>query len=208
MGISPMTVMLEGHGRELETVDVTRTVGWFTAMYPVHIAAESVGSWGDALKAVKEAVRSIPTSGLGYGLLRYCSGDATLAASLAALDTGVAFNYLGRARASSGALLTVSDSTLSSNRSPTTVRSHTLEVDGRIDADSGVLSMNWTFSGNLHAPATIRRLAATYIDGLRSLIAHCSEQEARAYTPSDFPAADLDADDLEELLSELDEQAE
>ncbi|QIS12637.1 condensation domain-containing protein [Nocardia arthritidis] len=76
-------VRLEGHGREeqvLAGADLSRTVGWFTSMFPVcfdltDIDPGDVAAGGDAVVAavlsVKETLRSIPDKGIGYGMLRY-----------------------------------------------------------------------------------------------------------------------------------------
>src|SRR5262249_41886285 len=64
---------LEGHGREdiVAGVDVSRTVGWFTSVFPVVVTLADPSSPGDALKSVKEQLRGVPSHGVGYGLLRY-----------------------------------------------------------------------------------------------------------------------------------------
>jgi len=68
----------------------------------------------------------------------------------------------------------------------------------------GRLRLDWSYSRNLHEWASIERLAAAYLDRLRELIAHCRTAES-SYTPSDFPAAELHAEELENLLAELEE---
>ena len=60
---------LEGHGREnlFDDVDLSRTVGWFTSIFPVCLEMPGSGSeWqpGEALKSVKEQLRRIPSAGL------------------------------------------------------------------------------------------------------------------------------------------------
>src|SRR5439155_23545125 len=81
-GSRRVLVELQGHGREeiFEGVDLSRTVGWFTTMYPVDLAAPGP-DWGTALKSVKERLRSVPGRGLGFGALRYLrrSGGAQAA---------------------------------------------------------------------------------------------------------------------------------
>ncbi|MET9972353.1 condensation domain-containing protein, partial [Streptomyces sp. NPDC006356] len=104
---SSALIRLEGHGREEEVVpgaDLSRTVGWFTSMFPVrlNVAGFSVDealaggpAAGGVLKAVKEQVRAIPDKGVGFGLLRYLNEQT--AEVLAAYETGqIGFNYLGR----------------------------------------------------------------------------------------------------------------
>ncbi|MDA0939096.1 MAG: condensation domain-containing protein, partial [Proteobacteria bacterium] len=80
-------ILLEGHGREEldSSIDVTRTLGWFTTMYPVRL--EVSRSMGDSLKNVKENLRQIPNKGIGYGaLIGYKSSNLPK----------ISFNYLGR----------------------------------------------------------------------------------------------------------------
>ncbi|MBC3840984.1 hypothetical protein GXW82_13995 [Streptacidiphilus sp. 4-A2] len=96
---------LERHGRtDLGGADLSRTVGWFTAIHPVRLDLGALdpaavlrgGAAADrALKAVKEQLRARPGDELGYGLLRYLNPDAE--PLLAAAGTPqLAFNYLGR----------------------------------------------------------------------------------------------------------------
>src|SRR6185295_4696061 len=86
-GSAAIQVDLEGHGREeiAADLDVSRTVGWFTALYPVRLdlagTAEGSGAGpGGALRAVKERLRAIPNRGLGFGLLRYLGDEEARAA--------------------------------------------------------------------------------------------------------------------------------
>src|SRR6185503_11048686 len=73
-------VDVEGHGREeiSETVDVSRTVGWFTTFYPLLLEVEANEGVGEALKSVKEQLRAIPHRGLGYGVFKYLSRNAAV----------------------------------------------------------------------------------------------------------------------------------
>ena len=66
-GRSEVLIQLEGHGREelFDNQDLTRTVGWFTSLFPVRLApAEALG---DSIKQVKEQLRAIPNRGAGFG---------------------------------------------------------------------------------------------------------------------------------------------
>ena len=65
-------------------VDLTRTVGWFTSLYPVRLdpglldleeALSGGPALGRALKTIKEQLRAVPGKGLGYGLLRYLNDE-------------------------------------------------------------------------------------------------------------------------------------
>ena len=65
-------VQLEGHGREalFDDIDLTRTVGWFTSVYPLRLSP-SAADIGNSIKAIKEELRAVPHKGIGYGVLRY-----------------------------------------------------------------------------------------------------------------------------------------
>src|SRR5262249_48925522 len=77
---APIVIDVEGHGREdvVGPIDLSRTVGWFTTIFPVRldlggvdIAAAAAGgsAAGLALKRIKEERRAIPHNGLSFGLL-------------------------------------------------------------------------------------------------------------------------------------------
>ncbi|MEQ9628430.1 MAG: amino acid adenylation domain-containing protein, partial [Roseitalea porphyridii] len=71
-GDDRVVIGLEGHGREesvSEGIDLSRTVGWFTSMYPVGLECAPGLSDGDLIKGTKEGLRGIPDKGLGYGVL-------------------------------------------------------------------------------------------------------------------------------------------
>ncbi|HEY9650043.1 MAG TPA: amino acid adenylation domain-containing protein, partial [Coleofasciculaceae cyanobacterium] len=90
---------LEGHGREAinQDIDISRTVGWFTTIFPVLLTLEGISHPGEALKAIKEQLRGVPNRGIGYGVLRYLSEDAQVTQQLQSLPQAeVRFNYLGQ----------------------------------------------------------------------------------------------------------------
>ncbi|MFE1774099.1 amino acid adenylation domain-containing protein [Streptomyces sp. NPDC059008] len=100
---APLRIDVEGHGRHDEVgtgLDLTNTVGWFTAKHPVALTAapldrDTVLAGGPALgewvKDAKEQLRAVP-DGLTYGLLKYLGDSAELPGG----DPAVGFNYLGR----------------------------------------------------------------------------------------------------------------
>ena len=205
-GKKTLSIELEGHGREelFEDVDMSRTVGWFTALYPTVLGVQNNYDLGNAIKSIKEQLRQIPNKGLGFGLLKYLNRDDEIRSKLYSLpQPEISFNYLGQfdtvfskapiikpAKESAG-----SDSTLLGKRN------HLLNMNGLIT--DGVLKMNWTYSGNVHKKETIEQLAHNYMSILQSLIDHCRSPETGGYTVSDFPGAKLKQDELESFLDEL-----
>jgi amino acid adenylation domain-containing protein/non-ribosomal peptide synthase protein (TIGR01720 family) len=196
-GSERVLVDLEGHGREdvFSDVDLTRTVGWFTSLFPV--ALEVAGSEpGVALKAVKEQLRGVPRRGLGYGVLRYL-GSEDVARRVEA-RAPVSFNYLGRfgGEASQGRFSPVAGAT-GSDHASSGERVHLVEINGSVSG--GALHMAWTYSANRHRRDTIEQVASEFVTALRELVEHCRDDAAGGVTPSDFPLAGLDQGALDEL---------
>jgi non-ribosomal peptide synthase protein (TIGR01720 family) len=159
---------------------------------------------GDALKSVKEQLRRIPNRGIGYGLLRYLSQDAATRLKQSAFSHAeVSFNYLGQLDQvlSESPLWRLAKESSGPDYSRMGSRSHLLEVKGFVA--EGKLQLDWTYSENLHQRATIERLAQHFLEALKSLIAHCQSPEAGGFTPSDFPEAELNQEELEELVAKL-----
>ncbi|WP_296261737.1 MULTISPECIES: non-ribosomal peptide synthetase [unclassified Pseudomonas] len=188
-------ISLEGHGREDGTLDLSRSVGWFTNLYP--LALETGRDAVATLKAVKEALRAVPDKGLGYGVLKYLAGT-----DLPELTgQGVTFNYLGRFddrfEGSEGALFALSSVTPAHQRDPQGPLASALAVDGQVR--DGQLHLDWTFSRERFSRQTIERLVASYREQLLHLIAHCSDERNAGLTPSDFPLAGLNQAQLDTL---------
>ncbi|MGY0034989.1 condensation domain-containing protein [Pedobacter sp. NJ-S-72] len=93
-GNQTVTVKMEGHGREdiATEIDTSRTIGWFTSLYPVSLEISPDLLAGDVVKSVKEQLRQIPGKGLGYGILKYISKEP----SLQHPNGDIVFNYLGQ----------------------------------------------------------------------------------------------------------------
>jgi non-ribosomal peptide synthase protein (TIGR01720 family) len=138
-------------------------------------------------------------------VLRYLRGGET-AALLAALPAPrVSFNYLGELDGSfAGGLFAPAAEPSGAAQSPRQRRPHALSLS--VLVASGRLRADWRYSADLSERATIERLATAYAANLRALVAHC-RTAGIAYTPGDFTQVDLEADDLLNLLAELDEAA-
>ncbi|MFG6107726.1 amino acid adenylation domain-containing protein [Leptothoe sp. EHU-05/26/07-4] len=205
-----LRIDLEGHGREdlFEDIDLSRTMGWFTTVFPVVLQLRNTTGPGEALKAIKEQLRQLPGRGFGYGLLRYLHPDEAIRQSLKQLPAAqISFNYLGQFDQSqgtdSGMLLGLASESTGANRHPQGRRSHLLEISGRII--DGRLRMEWTYSHKLHRASTIEDWANSYKQSLLTLIEHCLDPSAGGFTPSDFPLAQLDEQQLDQVTSLLEE---
>jgi non-ribosomal peptide synthase protein (TIGR01720 family) len=195
-------VEVEGHGREalFADVDLSRTVGWFTTLFPVLLDLRGTGGERDALRAVKEQLRAVPRRGIGYGALRY------LADSQALRDPPrpqLRFEYMGRLDPPlpGRSLFALSPEPIGPVRDPSAARSHLVVVGGSVL--EGRLELTVGYSEEVHAPATTERLAADILAELRALVRHCRTEGAGGFTPSDFPRARVSQADLDRLTRRL-----
>ncbi|PSB59548.1 non-ribosomal peptide synthetase [Chamaesiphon polymorphus] len=200
-GESQIQIDLEGHGREelFDDVDISRTVGWFTTMFPICLDLAPDRHPGSLLKSIKKQLRQVPHKGIGYGLLRYVRREPSLSSHVAA---PISFNYLGQF---DGVLAAESDFEVATESAGSDIslqgeRRHLLDINGAIVA--GELQLNWTYSSNIYDRQTIERLAQNLIDNLAASIAHCLEPTAGGYTPSDFALARLSQTDLDRLVGD------
>jgi non-ribosomal peptide synthase protein (TIGR01720 family) len=189
-GVGTLQVWLEGHGRSAQLLgadgqaqfgDVSRTVGWFTSLYPLRLetlpaAANAPAGFlplrdpqgaRRAVRIVQEALQAVPNGGIGYGLLRYLSpemGDGGLD-GLQTDDVALSFNYLGHVegRGLGGGARQVEDEWFGAApensgppHAPEAQRTAILEVNGGIFG--GQLGLDWTYSSQLHRPESIARL--------------------------------------------------
>ncbi|MEU0842433.1 non-ribosomal peptide synthase/polyketide synthase [Streptomyces sp. NPDC005962] len=196
-------VAMEGHGREEidDTVELSRTVGWFTTQYPVALTVPG-GGWGAVLKSVKEQLRALPRRGLSYEALAHLSAPGAPARALRdAPLPGVCFNYHGQWDSVPGDdAFTLTGETWGQDLDPDEPSTYPLDVSGVVSA--GELELSWLYSDRVHDEATIRRLADAMLAALREIVGHCAEPDAGGRTPSDFPLARLDQAGVDRLVGD------
>ena len=212
-GAAPIGIDVESHGRHDELdpdVDLSRTVGWFTAKYPVALAVGGL-SWaqvvagevglGAAVKNAKEQLHALPEP-LTYGLLRYLNPDVDLAGP----DQPIGFNYLGRLGAGAGE---ASDgwricldglSRIDASARLAMPLAHTVEVNaGTIDTDTGPhLRAAWWWAPSALDHAQVSRLSRLWFDALAGICAHV-RRGGGGLTPSDLALAQLSQQQIDEL---------
>ncbi|MFE1288250.1 amino acid adenylation domain-containing protein [Streptomyces sp. NPDC058751] len=214
----PTLVRLEGHGREEDAVpgaDLSRTIGWFTTMYPARVDVRTVDWDGvlaggpaaaKAIKLVKEQLREIPGKGLGYGLLRHLNPET--AEQLAGLtEPQIGFNYLGRISdtdvpehlrdqgwgpaAWSGELIAEPD--------PDLPALSALEVNSVATdtADGPRLQAAFMFPTGVLSRERTTELAGLWVQALHGMAAHAASGRAGGLTPSDAPLVTVAQSDIE-----------
>ena len=204
---------LEGHGREVdhlgaagEQLDLSRTVGWFTTLYPVHIRP-GTASWADlmaggpalsaAVKSVKEQLRAVPRNGLSYGALRHLCGHSDLAVA-----PQILFNYLGRFAGAGQAPWTLTDAGIGEDRDPRMPLPRALEINAvAVETGDGVrLEATFSWPAGVLDELRVSALARSWTDALTA-IAH--SPSVTGPTPSDFPLVALTQADVDALPARL-----
>ncbi|WP_049655259.1 condensation domain-containing protein, partial [Kitasatospora sp. MY 5-36] len=220
----------EAHGRVplSEDMDLTRTLGWFTAVHPVWLETgpidpAEVRAGGEdvarLIKRVKEQLRQRPGDGLGYGLLRYANpATRAVLAPLAAPQIG--FNYLGRfggsgeeagsADADTGVgsaaggrpWTSAGEHVMPGGVDPAMPLRHVLEINGRArDLPEGPeLSFVLESPAGLLGAAELADLAERWRAVLEGLVRHADEGSG-GHTPSDFSLISLGQEDIDEFES-------
>lgn len=173
---------VEGHGRQdlFSDLDVSRTVGWFTSLYPVSLKVDAPDDLGGSIQQVKATLRQLPHD-IGFGLLRYLCTDAHIHKQFQALPPAqIRFNYLGQ----TDPLLAETDTLTAAPFRPglshaaSSRRMYLLDISGIVQ--SGQLLLNWCYSDQLYRSTTIETLAQMYLQQLETLIQHCKLTEVHS----------------------------
>ncbi|QDY82732.1 amino acid adenylation domain-containing protein [Paenibacillus polymyxa] len=203
-GQTTIAFRLEGHGREhfVSDIDLTRTIGWFTSMFPVCIQIPDGCSLGATIKSVKEQLRYIPHRGMSYGALRYCHPREEIRSELAASEPQVLFNYLGQfdqgnMNESNGWLEFTRDAAQDYS-SPLNHGTSLLELNCSIV--HGKLHLFMKYSKCHYEEVTITQLLDAFVTRLLAIIEHCSQAEHEEFTPSDFPSVSLEQQTLDQIV--------
>jgi non-ribosomal peptide synthase protein (TIGR01720 family) len=173
-GSERVVVDLEGHGREDvfdDAVDLSRTVGWFTTVYPVALEVPE-GGWRDLVKSVRRQLRAVPGNGFGYGALRYLGGLPA-----AGPAPQVAFNYLGqfdsRSADETATLYRAVHTSIGAEHDPADRAEHLIDVVG--ETGEGRLAFTWYYQADILDGAAVEAAAAGFADALRAIAAECRE---------------------------------
>jgi amino acid adenylation domain-containing protein/non-ribosomal peptide synthase protein (TIGR01720 family) len=192
-GRESLMVDVEGHGREdIGAIDISRTVGWFTSIYPVRVSLDPAARLDASLQSVKNQLRQIPEKGIGFGLLRDRFKGLPRAQ--------VAFNYLGQFDqvVAGSRLFSFAPEPVGLWHHPQGLRTHLMEVLARV-AD-GQLEVQFNYSRNLHSRAAVEQIADRYRAALTELIRLSGAADAERWAPSDFAFAKLDGAELAGVL--------
>jgi amino acid adenylation domain-containing protein/non-ribosomal peptide synthase protein (TIGR01720 family) len=201
-GLRKLLFALEGHGREdiLKGMDTSRTVGWFTSIYPVLLDVSHENDLARQIKEIKETLHRIPNKGIGWGILKYLTAPEHKQDILFNLQPQVSFNYLGQVEAGTEQTFTFGkiEEPVGHMFSPNGQRQYLLDISGIIFDKR--LSMSITYNKKHFEPETIEGLKDHYRSTLGHIISFCSSREQKETTPSDFGYKKLSIEELDSLF--------
>lgn len=163
-----VTIQMEGHGREeiIDTIDISRTVGYFTSFYPFVLNVSNDDNLKNLVN-VKEDLLKIPNKGIGYSALRFLNDDVDLDTTF-----DLEYNYLGDfgydVSSEKNPVFTYGTESIGGNSSTENNNNLGLSVVGMISL--GELKMSIGYSSLLFEKETIDALSNTFKNHLTTLV--------------------------------------
>ncbi|WP_225445409.1 non-ribosomal peptide synthetase [Paenibacillus arenosi] len=195
-GQRSVSIELEGHGREDidPEMDVSRTIGWFTSMYPVNlqICEDEIAR---IIKSVKEQLRAIPRKGIDYGILTYLSRQL-----IGCTHDLIRFNYMGEMDNSlPNSIIEISTEDTGVDVCPSNELTCLMDIVAIVIGKQ--LHLRITYDSAHFQPSEIERFTKVYMEQLSEMIRFCVEQKENDFTPSDFDTVHVSQDELDVLFS-------
>lgn len=194
--VSKMAVMLEGHGREeiVDDIDVSRTIGWFTSVFPVVINC-SKERLEEQIIENKEVLHKIPNNGIGYGMLK----EHTSALHNDSFVPQIEFNFLGQFQDSrNNSLYEIRHENVGRTVSPHEICPRLFMINGIVDKDC--LKIDILYNTAQFKEETVYRLSQAYQKSISTIRQHCLQQDGSVATPSDFDFSAIEMEDLDSIF--------
>jgi non-ribosomal peptide synthase protein (TIGR01720 family) len=187
-GLEEVLVEHENHGRHLDNSDVSRTIGWFTALYPVRLRLEGK-NFPEQIMSVKEQITAVPDHGLSYplGKEEYDQNQSE-----------VRFNYLGEFHMPENDYWAFSDVGGGLKTAPEN------QMTTKLELNAMVMNNRFTMEVATHRQAfteqSINEFCDAYLFQLNQILDHLRNEQEIYFTPSDFEA-ELNQEELDELFN-------
>lgn len=199
-GYHQVLIALEGHGREdiLDGVDISRTVGWFTTVYPVVLDFSFIDTARQIIE-VKENLHRVPNRGINYGVLKYLTNPQYKEEMDFKLNPQVSFNYLGQFDSDvEGKSFGIARESVGNTRGKNQQREYELDVSGIISGNQ--LAISIAYSEKQYSAETIETLLENFKKELTAIITFCVTQEKKELTPSDMDYKNLSIEELDTIF--------
>jgi len=192
-----LVIELEHLGRNLAGIDVSRTVGWFTNLFPVQLSLNTMQPVKEQLLSVQQQLKQIPDDGIGYGVLKYI--NQTIESNNT--GAGIRFNYLGDfSQVFDNALFSFSHVSTGADSSPFHTSGCRMEINAFIV--EGVLKTDIHYHTGIYTAETLLLFKSLFDTELETMVNDLSGQlEDRQFEPDDFDTVVLDRNDLNILFN-------
>jgi amino acid adenylation domain-containing protein/non-ribosomal peptide synthase protein (TIGR01720 family) len=204
-GHNRVLVALEGHGREeiLKGIDINRTVGWFTSVYPILLNLSMADDLSRQIKEIKESLHKIPNKGVGYGMLKYLTAGGNKPELSFDISPQVSFNYLGQFDSDiKESSFEMAKESAGSSVDAKTVLDYDFMVNGILSGRK--LTMSIRYSRKQYKPAAVELLKDNFKKKLEQIISYCASRETKEITPSDLTYDELSLDAVESISAMFD----
>ncbi|HYC29400.1 MAG TPA: condensation domain-containing protein, partial [Chitinophagaceae bacterium] len=185
-GVNDALVWLEGHGREeiFEDIDISRTVGWFTTIYPLSL---TIGNNIErTIIDTKDTLNRVPNKGIGYGLLRR-----------PVTKREIVFNYLGQFDSDiQNRSFKVSNDRVGQLHDPLNQRDCEVEIIGMVVNARLQMSVRYN-----PLRLQLNAFADSFKTSITEIIQHCAGIQRRIFTPTDFTYKQLPVETIAALTA-------
>jgi len=185
-------IELERHGRELinDYIDVSRTVGWFTSMYPAYFKVEN-DDLDNNIKSLKEQLRKIPKQGFNYSILKFLKKELKTETY-----KHIRFNYLGDfdnlIDKEKLGLKGIEFGLYSDKQNLLTA---IMDINAMIIDKK--LKVKIEYSSRRFKDETMQSFMESYFETMNLILDKCAHKDFKEFTPSDFDAVDISLEDLD-----------
>ena len=191
VGDGAVAVDLGGPGRSVlkPDVDLRRTVGWFTTVYPVALTCANGrdASARQLLDEVHDTLKAVPHYGIGYGLLRYMYAPTARLARRDAPRPTSSSRYVGTipdlpSVPSDDAPVQFDTDTAMPVREAIPGLGHAIEL--RVYRSAGVLHLDWWYDTRRLEPAMAESLAERFSIALMELTREAHARRTKSNRPA------------------------
>lgn len=188
-----VTIELEGHGRDLEAVNTSRTIGWFTSLFP--LCFEKNPSIKESIKDTKDLIKSLPDGGMHYGILKYLNNQLNKEKT----KNNILFNYLGEfSNETSNDVFSLVNEYLGVESDPENETSALLEFN--LIVLNNTLKIQAHYIHNEETQYVMEKIVNSFKANILEVLSYLKNEEDIHFTSSDFEAAYLDNEDLKVLF--------
>jgi non-ribosomal peptide synthase protein (TIGR01720 family) len=190
-------IAMEGHGREsVANKNVSRTIGWFTSIYPVILDTSKKDDLPRHICFIKDQLRAIPDKGASYGILSCLDKVPALEGHA---KPEIIFNYLGQFDNSlryEG--FSFAKETMGSVSNENETIEYPVAFSGKVV--DGELIMTLETDPAIVQIETGKMLTDYFRKYLLNIIRHCASQSEKQVTLSDFQYQGLTEQAFESLF--------